>query len=196
MPRPTLALVVIAVLLPTLASAQAASASTTVTPQPSETGERVRLRGGFSFNGGGGLGTAAGGTAAVAARVGVQFNRWFSTYYQPQPILFLAASDQGVAAGFIFANSLLANFTLGDFFDVGVGPSLDVSAIAACAAGVDCAAAQGLELGVHGRLAVNLGRNESSGPRSGLSIGLDVHPMFTAAGPLFLATLGLGGEWF
>lgn len=159
--------------------------------------EGVRMRGGFSFNGGGGLGAASGGTASVAARIGAQFNRWFSTYYQAQPILFVAGNESGVAAGLVFANSLLANFTLADFFDLGVGPSLDYSAIAGCNAGFDCDAARGFELGLHGRAAINLGsRNTTTGSRSGFSIGLDVHPMFTPAGTVFLAMLGIGGEWF
>lgn len=110
---------------------------------------------------------------------------------------FLAGGENGLVAGAIFANSLLVNATLGDFFDVGVGPSLDYSAIAGCNAGLNCDAAKGVEFGLHGRLAINLGgRDRDTGRRSGFSIGIDMHPIFTPAGTLMLATAGLGGEWF
>lgn len=158
--------------------------------------EAVRVRGGFSLNGGGGFGVASGGTVSGAVRIGAQFNRWFSTYYQASPLVFLAANDSGLVAGFLFANSVLANVTLGDVFELGVGPSVDYAALGGCSVGLDCAAANGVEFGVHGRLALQLGsRNPSTGRRSAFSIGLDVHPVFTPAGTLFLGTLGLGGEW-
>ncbi len=174
-----------------------AFAADTLTTLDAPGTESVRARGGFSFNGGGGFGVAGGGTASIAGRVGVQFNRWFSAYYQALPMVFLAGNENGIAAGFVFANSALANFTLGDVVDLGVGPSVDYSAIGGCNAGLDCNAARGVELGLHGRLALNLGgRDPLTGRRSAFSIGVDVHPIFTAAGPFFLATAGIGGEWF
>lgn len=190
-----------AVTIVSLSLAHAARAEPRVTaasePQVVTESEGVRLRGGFSFNGGGGFGVAGGGSASFGARLGVQFGRYFSTYYQASPIVFLAGNDNGIAAGFLMANSLLANVTLADFLDVGVGPSLDYSAIAGCNSGFDCDAAKGLEFGLHGRLAINLGgRDRLTGRRSAFSIGVDVHPIFTPAGTLFIATGGIGGEWF
>lgn len=169
------------------------SPSTMAEPQR----ENVRVRGGFSFNGGMGLGLAGGASASFGGRLGVQFNRYFSTYYQATPMVFLAGNDNGVAAGFLMANSLLANVTLFDLLEIGAGPSVDYASIAGCASSLECDAANGIEFGVHSRLALNLGgRDPSTGRRSAFSIGVDVHPIFTPAGTLFLATAGLGGEWY
>jgi hypothetical protein len=171
--------------------------------QSADAHESVRLRGGFSFNGGAGLGGADGPVASVGLRLGVQFNRWFSVYYQNSPLLFAVGTSNGLALGGMDLNSVLANFTLGDFFEIGVGPSVDYYSIAGCSTGdsssvgASCAAASGAGFGAHGRAALNLGgRNAVTGRRSGFSIGLDAHPLFTGDRVVVLTTLGIGAEWF
>jgi hypothetical protein len=156
----------------------------------------VRLRGGFSFNGGVVFANGASGPAvSVAARLGVQFNHLFGLYYQATPMVTLVSGKDGVAAGFVEYNSLIANFTLAHMVDLGVGPSVDYMAVAGC--GDECTAGSRLAFGAHGRVAVNIGGLSGHGPRrSGFAIGVDVHPIFLPDGPIVSLTGGIGGEWY
>jgi hypothetical protein len=158
--------------------------------------EHARVRGGFSLNGGGAFGLAQGPVISLALRLGLQINRTFGIYYQQSPLVFLASNDSGVAAGFLDLNSVLGSVTLADMVDLAAGPSVDYFAAGGCGT-TDCAAAAAWQLGVHGRVALNLGgRDKGTGRRSGLSIGLDEHPIFGASSVLALTTLGIGGEWY
>jgi hypothetical protein len=178
---------------------EASSGPTATTPDERDTTsetEHARVRGGFSLNGGGAFGLAQGPVVSLALRLGVQVNRLFGVYYQQSPMIFLASNDNGVAAGFLDLNSVLGSVTLADMLDIAAGPSLDYYAAGGCGS-ADCSAGSGWQLGVHGRLALNLGgRDKETGRRSGLSIGLDEHPMFGAGSVLALTTLGIGGEWY
>jgi hypothetical protein len=158
----------------------------------------VRLRGGFSLNGGTAFGMATGPVLSAAARVGVQVSRSFAVYYQQSPTLFLASNQGATATGFLDLNSVLASVTLADVIDVGAGPSVDYRAAGTCSIANECTAAgTGWQLGSHGRVAITLGaRDPETGRRSGVSIGLDEHPMFGGGSVLALTTLGIGGEWY
>jgi len=160
----------------------------------------VRLRGGFSLNGGTAFGMASGPVLSAAARLGVQVSRSFSVYYQQSPTLFLASNQGATATGFLDLNSVLASVTLADVVDVGAGPSLDYYAAGSCSVANECSAAggaRGWQLGSHGRVAITLGaRDRETGRRSGVSIGIDEHPMFGGGAVLALTTLGIGGEWY
>jgi hypothetical protein len=162
------------------------------------TSEGTRLRGGFSLNGGMAAGLASGPAVSLALRIGAQMGRYFGLYYQQSPLIFVASSGDGTtAAAFLDMNSILASVVLADMIDLGAGPSLDYYAAGACDANVNCAAASGWQLGMHGRLALTLGgRDATTGRRSGFSIGVDEHPMFAGGQVLALTTLGIGGEWY
>jgi hypothetical protein len=173
----------------------------------------IRLRGGFSVNGGVFFLPAnpVGGAASIAARVGVQFNHFFSIYYQNTPIIgataaHLVANDERtgtvVAADY---NSLLVNLTLLHVLDVGVGPSLDYLALAkgsisngqGLLPSISLSDGTGVAAGGHGRVAFHIGGLSGEGPRrSGFAIGVDAHPMFLATGRALSLTAGLGAEWY
>lgn len=188
-----------------------------------EVKDGVRLRGGFSINGGAmflpNLASNIGPAASFGLRLGVQFNHYFGLVYQNTPIVMgtaqppaqtgtgLATSESAsLKAGFADYNSLLAMLTLGNFFDIGAGPSLDFLAVAnrtftgsVANMGVTSTtqSSSGVEFGAHGRVAFNIGGLNGNGPRrSGFAIGVDAHPLFTPAGLGLSLTAGLGGEWY
>ena len=158
--------------------------------------EPVRFRFGFSLNGGGAVGSASGPVIGAALRFGAQLHRMFGLYYQQSPNAFLVATNDGIAAGFLDTNALLASFTFVDPLEISVGPSLDYLAVGGCSTD-GCGAASGTHFGVHGRVALHLGgRNPENGRRSAFTIGLDAHPIFTSADPVVLITGGLGAEFY
>lgn len=181
-----------------LASAQSAP-DTSIAGRSTADYDQVRVRGGFSFNGGYAAGAAHGPVSSVSGRLGAQFNRYFGLYYQNAPTLFFVMNNDAISTGFIDQNSLLASVTLGDVFEIALGPTLDYLAVGGCGSegeAVSCGGVAGLRFGGHGRLALNLGgRDPLGGRRGGFSIGLDAHPLYTDAGPVVLTTLGIGGEW-
>jgi hypothetical protein len=161
--------------------------------------DSVRLRGGFNLGGGYVFGVAGGPIIDATVRLGVQLGRVFGLAVQTQPNLFIISGTGGAVLGFGINNSALAEFTLFDFLQLGVGPSLDYLAAASCATGdTSCSAAEGVGFGVHGRAAIILGgRNPQGGARGGFSISLNVHPLFLGNGNfLFFSTLGIGADWY
>jgi hypothetical protein len=86
----------------------------------------ARLRFGISGVGGGFVGAAHGGMGGAEVRVGLQLNNVFAIYVQGQGLIgqFLPAPGDGLA-GFAF-HSLMFEVTVGDTFQFGAGPSLDV----------------------------------------------------------------------
>ena len=152
--------------------------------------DRVRLR--IGFDAGGGTSVGRGATAAGAIRLGVQASSLLSVYWQGA-FTAVIGRDFGL---FLF-NSAVANLTLNDLVDVGVGPSLDVFGSAGRSS-----RAKPTALGLEGRLAFNIGRGAHLvGRRSAFTVDLHVHPVFADDGrgnsqPYTFYTLGLGGEWF
>lgn len=152
--------------------------------------DRVRLR--IGFDAGGGTSVGRGATAAGALRLGVQASSLLSAYWQGA-FTTVVGRDFGL---FLF-NSAVANLTLNDIVDVGVGPSLDVFGSAGRSS-----RAKPTALGLEGRLAFNIGRGAHvAGRRSAFTVDLHVHPVFADDGrgnsqTYTFYTLGLGGEWF
>jgi len=113
-----------------------------------------------------------------------------------------AITDQGLSIADY--NSVLAMVTLGHFFDIGAGPSLDFLAVANESGTISIAGLQGtntsssgISAGAHARIAFNIGGLNGNGPRrSGFAIGFDAHPLFTGAGKGVSLTAGLGAEWY
>jgi hypothetical protein len=188
-----------------------------------EVKDGVRLRGGFSINGGVMFlpNTAAsyGPAVSFGLRLGVQFNHYFGLVYQNTPIvtgtaqttesstgtILTSSGSAGLKVGFADYNALLAMLTLGNFFDIGAGPSLDFLAVAnkTYSAGaltgsmVTSQSSSGVSPGAHGRVAFNIGGLNGNGPRrSGFAIGVDAHPLFTSVGVGLSLTAGIGGEWY
>jgi hypothetical protein len=177
-----------------------------------EVKDGVRARGGFNIGGGimmlpndgaGQIGPAI----ALNGRIGIQFNHYFGLVYQNTPIVTFTpqAGNLGFKAGFADYNSFLAMLTLGNFLDIGAGPSIDFLMVYNAAAslnpatgpGVTTSSSSGVSAGAHGRVAFNIGGLSGNGPRrSGFSLGLDFHPLFTGAFRGFSATAGFGAEWY
>jgi hypothetical protein len=172
----------------------------------------VRARGGFSVNGGALFlpNTSLGPAFGFAGRIGIQINHYFGIVYQNTPIVTFTPqantsaglmSSAGFKAGFADYNSFMAMLTLGHFFDLGAGPSVDFLAVANGSAtllsGSTLASSSGVSPGVHGRIAFNIGGLSGNGPRrSGFAIGFDPHVMFTSQGVAGSLTIGFGAEWY
>jgi hypothetical protein len=173
----------------------------------------VRARGGFSVNGGILFlpGTPSVGPAfGFAGRIGIQINHYFGILYQNTPIVTFTPQVMSAGTGlmqqdslkFGFAdyNSFMAMLTLGHFFDIGAGPSIDFLAVASPTAslgGITAPSSSGVSPGAHARVAFNIGGLSGNGPRrSGFAIGFDPHLMFTPQGVAFSGTVGFGAEWY
>lgn len=152
--------------------------------------DRPRLR--IGFDAGGGTSVGRGATVAGALRIGLQATSLLSVYWQGA---FTAVIGRDF--GLFMFNSAVANLTLNDIVDVGVGPSFDMFGSAGRSSRVKPTA-----LGLEGRLAFNIGRGaHAAGKRSAFTVDLHVHPVFADDGrgntqAYTFYTLGLGGEWF
>jgi len=133
----------------------------------------------------------------VNFRLGVQINHIFSVYYQGMGVAGALVGNTDAAALAGASNSIMAGFTLGHFFDLGIGPSVDL--LAAAAAGLSGAAAgTTVRPGADARVAFILGGDpdEDDGDRLGFSIGADLHPTFLEDTVLMTFTVGIGAEWY
>jgi hypothetical protein len=177
-----------------------------------EVKDGVRARGGFNIGGGIMMlpndgASQIGPAIALNGRIGIQFNHYFGLVYQNTPIVTFTAqpNNLGFKAGFADYNSFLVMLTLGNFFDIGAGPSIDFLMVYNAAAslspvtgaGVKESSSSGVNAGAHARMAFNIGGLSGNGPRrSGFSLGIDFHPLFTGAFRGFSATAGFGAEWY
>lgn len=173
-----------------------------------EVKDGVRARGGFSVNGGVMFlpndAPSAGPSFGFAGRLGVQFNHYLGLVYQNTPIVTFTRQASGFKGGFADYNSFLVMLTLGHFLDIGAGPSVDFLAVnntkavvALVGGGITSETSSGVSFGAHGRVAFNIGGLSGNGPRrSGFSIGVDAHPLFTGAGKGLSLTGGFGAEWY
>jgi hypothetical protein len=120
----------------------------------------------------------------------------FTAYQAGQGV----TTSAGYKAGFADYNSLLLMLTLFHHLDIGAGPSLDFLAVTSGKIdihGTVTNSSSGVSPGAHGRVAFNIGGLSGNGPRrSGFSLGVDAHPIFTGAGQGLSLTAGIGGEWY
>jgi hypothetical protein len=183
----------------------------------------VRVRAGFSIGGGVMIlpnnASNLGPAITFAGRIGVQFNHYFGLVYQNTPVITGTAQSPmqsgagittmesaGLKWGFIDYNALMPMLTLGNFFDLGGGPSLDFAYVSNNTANASLAckgvctstqSSSGVSPGIHARVAFNIGGLNGNGPRrSGFAIGIDGHSMYTPAGWGGSLTGNLGGEWY
>jgi hypothetical protein len=176
-----------------------------------EVRDGVRARGGFSVNGGVMMlpNTSVGPAFGFAGRIGVQFNHYFGLVYENTPIVTFTPQysgsglmmSAGLKAGFADYNAFMAMVTLGHFFDLGAGPSIDFLAVANTSAsllgGTMATSSSGVSPGGHARVAFNIGGLSGNGPRrSGFAIGADFHAMHTPGGWGGSLTAGFGAEWY
>lgn len=147
---------------------------------------------------------SVGGAGGGAARIGVQIDHLWGVYYQNSAWFGgLVAGNQNVAAGAILAtdmNSILGSVTLGHFFEIALGPSIDVFALAGCSTSATdtyCGSGTQAAFGIHSRLAFQLGTFRPRGPRrTGFSVGVEPHVMFVSPWPIMPIMITLGADWF
>ena len=167
-----------------------------------EVKDEVRMRGGFSLNGGmlimPDIPDAIGGAVSLGIRLGVQFTHYWSVYYQGTPLVgIITDQTSSAAATAMVYNSFLAGLTLGHFFDLGFGPSVDIFAVGAANSSGAVGGDTGVNFGLHSRAAFNIGGLDGDGPdRSGFALGVDFHPVFFDKTVLMTFTVGIGGEWY
>jgi hypothetical protein len=164
-------------------------------PASAQYRDRSRLRFGVSGVGGGFVGSAHGFVGGISPRVGIQVNDLFAVYVQGQGLIgqFLPRPGDNLA-GFAF-HTLMFELTLGDSFQLGVGPSLDF--VWGCNADYQASCVgSGPYLGADARVAFLVG-GRGPGRRSGLAFSLDVHPTWFGGEHAAIALLfGVGYELY
>lgn len=93
---------------------------------------RARARVGVQGDIGGISNTDAGFGVGLTGQLGWQHTNLFATYYQPR--FFIGGYVAGNSTGSIAAiyNSFMFNLTLANFFEIGLGPSLDLGVANIC----------------------------------------------------------------
>jgi len=158
----------------------------------------ARLRFGISGLGGGQWESGPDlGMGGAAIRLGVQLGDVFAVYYQPTGMIgSIIDRDPGEdeIAGLMW-NSAVAELTLGNMFQLGVGPSVDF--IWGCEEDIQdevACANSDVFFGLDGRLALVLG-DYGPGSREGFVIEARIHPTWYDDDEASIAVLGgLGFE--
>lgn len=156
--------------------------------------QHARVRFGVSGVGGGFVGAAHGALGGAELRIGVQINRVVAVYLQAQGLLgrFLPSPGDGLA-GFAF-HSLMVDFTIEDFFQIGFGPALDFTW--GCDARYQLACSgTGPYLGGDFRIAFIAGEH-GPGRRRGFVFSFDAHPTWFGNDAAITLLAGLGYEMY
>lgn len=163
------------------------------TAQAQEHYEFTRFR--FGVSGVGGGHWAGGpdiGMGGAQLRLGVQVGQILAFYYMPTGLVGSIVDRPGSAgsvAGLMW-NTAMAEVTLGDFLQIGGGPSMDF--VWGCSrdfqSETDCDTTDPF-FGAHGRVALALG-GHGPGRRGGVTISADVHPTFYRSDDPSIAVLG------
>lgn len=155
---------------------------------------RPRARVGVQGDIGGVSNTDAGFGVGLTGQLGWQHTNLFSTYYQPR--FFVGGYVAGNSSGSIAAiyNSFMFNLTLASFFEIGIGPSLDLGVANICrdrqAAG-GCDGFGGAFFGTDFRIAFLIAGGARR--RAGFDIALQSHPTWiTPTQAVTTVTLGFG----
>lgn len=177
-----------------LASATAVDAQSV---QPVRRGIRPRLgiaaAGAVIFDGPG----VAGG---LAGQLGIQFGDAFAVYYLGTGLIGTASESGGNyrALGTVW-NTAMFELTLGNTFQIGAGPSLDI--VVGCESFRSGQGSQtwcsnsGPYFGLDGRIAMAFGGGGESS-RTGFFIALDGHPTFLPNHILMTATASFGIQMY
>ncbi|MDX2009213.1 MAG: hypothetical protein SFW67_03435 [Myxococcaceae bacterium] len=171
-------------------------------PESAPPERKSRLRAGFTVGAGSVFGNfnnfilSAGAIFNVSARLGIQIGKPFALMLQTMPNLYVLVPPGGATAtGVGINNAILAELTLGDRLQLGAGPSIDYLGGAGCNS-TGCYSAEGVGFGGHFRAALVLGDRNPRNGRRGLSLAVNAHPIFLPNRTLFVATFGVGAEWF
>ena len=127
----------------------------------------------------------------LRARLGLQLGDWFSIYYMPTGLVggFLSSRANDAVVGLMY-NTLMAEVTLFDMVQLGVGPSIDLTWGCADDRQGDLSCADhGPFFGLDGRVAVVIGGDMEHG-RGGLTLSADVHPTWYNDDAVGITVLG------
>lgn len=156
----------------------------------------TRFRFGINAAGGGLAGDHEAGMGGGQLRLGAQINDLFAIYYQGEGFIGAWSTDSRLA-GMLY-NVAMAELTLADVFQLGLGPSLDY--VWGCRdpnGNRDLACAnEGPFFGADARLAVVLG-GEGPHNRHGVTFSATIHPTWFAEDSVSVAALlGVGYEMY
>ncbi len=171
----------------------------TVYVQPRPVYQRVgRFRYGFDLGGGWMFagGNQSGPSITGSLRLGWQLNDNLAIYYQGDLPIGFASNGSDSSAAIALGTGILGEWTFGDIFSVGIGPSLDYAASTSsvCSGSGRCRV---VFFGVQARASLTLVATSAgqSTRRYGLRFGLSSHTSFQEEVFQFV-DLHLGYEWF
>ena len=155
---------------------------------------RPHFRWAIGATGGPYIGANVGGAGGLWAQAGVQINPLLGVIYQTHAMIGGVGdrAGNGLFIGGIWNNEVMADFTLADVLQLGVGPSFDVFSVNNFTEGF---------LGVDARIGVALG-HRVWGHRSGFMLGVDIHPTFITDSSfpttdvITSVLLTIGGGWW
>lgn len=153
-----------------------------------------RVRFGISGVGGAFVGAAHGGMGGISPRVGLQVNDVFAVYVQGQGLIgqFFPTPDDHLG-GFAF-HTLMFELTLGDVFQLGIGPSLDF--VWGCnEAHQRSCTGTGPYLGGDMRIAFVVPTHHYT-RRTGLAFSVDLHPTWFGEDASVAVLFGIGYELY
>lgn len=157
--------------------------------------ESVRFRSGINFGGGYTFGDAGEGlNIGGGLRLGAQFNRYIATYLQTGGTALVTKST---VIAFVPISPMLS-ITPVDQIEIAAGPSIDYQGGLASPTNnlLNVQGSKGFVFGIAGRFAFHLNGRDESGKRSGLTLGLDIHPLFVDGTTVVPVTLGLGADFY
>ncbi len=165
----------------------------------------VRRRSGVTLAAGGGasFGLLGAPTWHVGSlRLGVQFRSPFAVYLQSSLLLGVITTPSQGGTLVAIHNSILAEISIQNYIQIGVGPSVDLLMQPGCL-GLACLLSTVLWPGLHQRIAFPLISNPpfgatvgARGPARAINLAVDFHENLPANQFMLTATVGLGLDWY
>ncbi len=129
----------------------------------------------------------------ITGQVGVQQSDLFAIYYQPRLLGGSFFDGDNSATVIAFYNTAMFDFTFGDIFQIGLGPSLDLGVVGVCRRDT-CDGFGGAFFGADFKIALAFGGHvPGNRQRAGFVLALHAHPTWLSANnPVTTVTLGFG----
>ena len=128
----------------------------------------------------------------ITGQIGVQQSDLFAIYYQPRLLAGTFFNGDNNATVVAFYNTAMFDFTFGDIFQIGLGPSLDLGVAGVCRRD-SCDGFGGAFFGADFKIALAFGGYAPGRHRAGFVLALHAHPTWLSANdPVTSVTLGFG----
>jgi hypothetical protein len=128
----------------------------------------------------------------ITGQIGVQQSDLFAIYYQPRLLAGSFFDGDNNATVVAFYNTAMFDFTFGDIFQIGLGPSLDLGVAGVCRRD-SCDGFGGAFFGADFKIALAFGHYAPGRQRAGFVLALHAHPTWLSANdPVTTVTLGFG----